>query len=116
MLLVPKTERISDKAHVAFLHRLPCVLTSYEGPEVVVHHLLRVPTEERGAGLKSGDDWTLPMRDGRHVDLHHCGMDERAFLARYGVYGPGLAALLYRLTGNETAARRAIFEMREMAV
>ena len=113
MMLLPKTRRVKDKAHIAFLHRLPCCCTLLEGERVIAHHLLRVPNEERGAGMKSGDDWTLPLANHVHVELHHCGMDERAFLAGYGIYGPGLAALLYRLTGNEDACRRAIFEMRE---
>lgn len=113
-LLIPKTRPIKDKAHIAFLHRLPCCCTLLEGAEVVTHHLLRVPTEERGAGRKSGDDWAIPLAHHVHHDLHHCSADERKYLAIYGIYGPALAALLYRLTGDEDACRRAIFEMREM--
>ena len=115
-MLCPKTPRVKDKAHVAFIHALPCCCTLLEGESVVAHHLLRVPTEERGAARKSGDNWTLPLANHVHVDLHHCGMDERAFLARYGVNGPALAALLYQMSGNELACRRAIFEMRGVNV
>lgn len=108
-----RIQPVRDREHIAFLHTLPCVCTLREGSIVVVHHLLRVPTNERGGAMKSGDDWCLPLADPIHVDLHHCGRDEREFLWDHGIYGPALAALLYRLSGNEDACRRAIMECRQ---
>jgi hypothetical protein len=112
-LLIPKTPVVRDKAHLVFLHLLPCCLTLREGEGVQAHHLLRTPTNERGGGRKCGDDFAIPIWHELHHQLHHSILDERDFLAGFGIYGPGLAALLYRLTGNEHACRRAISEMRE---
>lgn len=99
--------------HVAFVRaKLPCVITLREGEGVQPHHLLRVPTNERGGAMKSGDDWIIPLWWEAHNALHNAEMDERAFLAEYDIYGPGLAALLFRLTGDEDACRRAIMEAR----
>lgn len=101
--------------HVDFVRTLPCVVTLREGEGVQPHHLMRVPTNERGGAMKSGDDWLIPLWWETHNDLHNSPIDEREFLAEYGVYGPGVAAALYRLSGNEDACRRVIMEVRGIA-
>ena len=110
-----RQELVRDPDHLAFVHRLPCVCTLREGEGVQAHHLTRVPTNERGGARKAGDNWILPLWHEIHHNLHNCGQDERQFLAEYGIYGPALAALLYRLSGNEHACRRAIEECRGIA-
>ena len=107
-----KHQPLCSPKHVDFVRTLPCVVTMREGDGVQPHHLLRVPTNERGASMKSGDDWTIPLWWEVHNALHNDGVDERTFLAEHGIYGPALAALLFRLTGDEDACRRAIMEMR----
>ena len=103
---------VKDEAHLKFIRTLPCCCCRLEG-HTEPHHLLRVPTNERGGARKSGDDWVIPLAAHIHYDLHNRGVDERDFLASYDVYGPGLAALLYRLSGNEDACRRVIWEIRD---
>lgn len=107
-----RRKRVNDPKHMAFVASLPCCLTGRQGEGVQVHHLLRVPTNERGASKKSGDDWVIPLWHETHSLLHTCGWDERKFLRSHGVWGIGLAALLYRLSGDEDACLRAIEEMR----
>lgn len=110
-----KIKPLRDKDHLLFIPILPCLITRKRGEGVQAHHLLRVPTNERGAAMKSGDDFLVPLWWEAHHALHNEGMDERDFLGQYGIYGPGIAALLYRLSGDETACLRAIEEMWEMA-
>lgn len=107
-----KTPRVIDPDHMAFIHRLPCICTGHEGQEIQAHHLMRVPTNERGGARKSGDNWCIPLHWEIHHNLHHCKDGEIAFLVMYGIYGPAMAALLYQLSGNEDACRRAMQEMK----
>jgi hypothetical protein len=73
---------------------LPCIVTgAREG--VVPHHLLR-GTGEKGMGIKSGDDKSVPIHTFIHDRLHGVG-DETEFFRGFGIDDPvGVAQFLYR--------------------
>ncbi len=100
--------RFEDEDHLKWIRTLPCLLC---GGTAEVHHLLRVPTNERGGAMKTGDRWAVPLCHEHHMLLHTWG-DEIAFMSANKIYGPAIAALLYQLTGDTDAALRSIGEMR----
>ena len=104
---VKAQRRFTDEKHLAFIRTLPCVVA---GGQAEAHHLLFVPTNERGGAMKSGDCWTIPIGHWHHMKLHETG--ERSYLAALSIYGPGLAALLYQMSGNTDACLRALQECR----
>jgi len=110
----PKREprRLVDEKHLAFVRSLPCLaegLACNQG--IVAHHLLSIPNNSRGGALKADDSWVLPLCHRHHARLHETG--ERKFLDWHGIaYPPALAALLFVLSGNETACLRVIEEMK----
>ena len=110
----PKREprRMVDDKHLAFIRSLPCLASDYSClGDIEAHHLLGLPDNSRGGALKAGDRWTIPLCRAHHGDLHMNG--ERKFLDWHGIaYPPALAALLYQLSGNETACLRVIAEMK----
>lgn len=56
-----------DSAHLAFVRRLPCLITKTPD-QSVAHHLLM--KQHRGAGMKAPDWYTVPLRSDIHDLLH----------------------------------------------
>lgn len=92
LAITPKQKRIRSRAYLAHIHTKRCCICGYS--PVQAHHLLRTPTNERGIGRKSGDNWCLPLCMACHDELHRVG-DEACYLARFDIDGPALAKLLY---------------------
>ncbi len=111
--------RFVDIEHLDFIRSLPCLCCGHPPPNSA-HHVMRVPTNERGGAMKSGDCWTVPLcfgpyPRGCHMTLHH--WEEEKWSLRHNVaallmYLPASAALLYQMSGNKDACIRAIKDMR----
>lgn len=67
-MLIPKTEYIRNKAYLASVRGLPCLRCGKLGE---AHHLTHAM--QRGVGLKTGDNWVVPLCHGCHMTLHHFG-------------------------------------------
>lgn len=70
--------RHRNKEHLKYIATLPCMIC---GNSSQAHHLLRA--EARGMGLKTGDNWSVPLCYNHHSSLHQMG-DEIGFFAMYG--------------------------------
>lgn len=104
--------RDTNPEHLAFIRTLPCLVNEIwcQG-NIEAHHLLGLPDNSRGGALKAADYWATPLCRKHHTRLHEIG--ERTFFSELGItYPPAIAALLYVLSGNETACLRAIHEAR----
>jgi hypothetical protein len=76
-----KTPKFRSKAKLQYCAGLGCIIC---GRESQAHHLLRTPG--KGMGVKSGDDWTLPLCPEHHNSLHASG-NETKYLQSHGIDG-----------------------------
>ena len=82
-LAFPKDQRLRDKAHLAFVASQPCLVCGRRPSHA--HHLRFA--QPRAMGLKVSDEFTVPLCNGHHDELHRVG-DERAWWARHGIIEP----------------------------
>ena len=66
-----KQPRLRNEKYLRSLREMPC-LSCGIAPAGVAHHLLRA--EERGVGLKTGDNHAVPMCTPCHTRLHMNGV------------------------------------------
>lgn len=76
------------------------------------HHLLR--TGEHGMGLKSSDQWLVPLASEIHDALHRSG-DEDAFFADLGIDARSVARALWAARGDLAAMERVAFNSYQRA-
>jgi hypothetical protein len=76
-----KQPRLRSEKYLRSLREMPC-LSCGIAPAGVAHHLLRA--EERGVGLKTGDNHAVPMCNPCHTRLHMNG-DEIMFWDLVGI-------------------------------
>lgn len=76
-----KTPKFRSKAKLRYCAGLGCIICHQPAQS---HHLLRVPG--KGMGVKSGDDWTLPLCPSHHDALHRSG-NETKYLQSHGIDG-----------------------------
>lgn len=96
-----KVERIRSKAHLARIRTLPCCIPGCHGQPVDAHHLTHA--EPKARGLKSGDNWTVPLCHTIHHtaqtgDGVHARGNERGWWASWGIDPIALAARLWAET------------------
>jgi len=72
-----KKPRIKSRAYLDWVATLPCLIYGIEDGTVSGHHLLK--TGMRGIGLKSPDDYTVPLSLTAHQNLHWVGNEEEFF-------------------------------------
>ncbi len=90
-LAIAKEKRVRDKVHLAFVASQPCLVCGRAPAQA--HHLKFAQT--RAMSLKVSDEFTLPLCNVHHDQLHRSG-DERAWWARHGIINPlKLAARLW---------------------
>ena len=82
-LALPKERRLRDKVHLAFVASQPCLICGRRPSHA--HHLRFA--QRRAMGLKVSDEFTVPLCNGHHDELHRTG-DERAWWARHGIIEP----------------------------
>lgn len=104
-----KQKRMIDEAHLAFIRKLPSVLSG-KGPCEACHIRYGDPVRRKkhtGMGQKPDDAYVLPLLPSEHRAQHN--MNEQEFWRAHGVDDPiGLALLLYGLSGNQPAAEGMI--------
>ena len=71
-----KQKPIRSPKHLKNVRKLPCMIKDYNGDNcngtpIVAHHLTFI--NEGGMGLKTGDNWTIPLCHRCHLRLHHMG-------------------------------------------
>lgn len=101
-----KKPNIRSKAHLKLVRQLPSCLSGRPGPSDP-HHL-RI-SEERGVGLKAGDNWAVPLTRREHIACHKVGskMEELWFFER-GIDCRELAKELWKNTGDLDAMTKIV--------
>jgi hypothetical protein len=82
-LALPKERRLRDKAHLTFVAKQPCLVCGRRPCQA--HHLRFA--QPRAMSMKVSDEFTVPLCNTHHDDLHKSG-DERAWWARNGIVDP----------------------------
>ena len=108
-----KTRRLEDPRHLAFIRRLPSVISGVYDCEAC--HIRAGSALHRkvwtGAGRKPDDCWVLPMTPAEHRAQHAMG-DELAFWRQHEIDPFELAVRLYEVSGDVNAAEQIIRKVR----
>lgn len=101
-----------SESHLAFIRALRiCAATGKHGP-VDAHHLIHLEnpdgTIDLRGGRKRGDDLTVPLEHGIHMQAHASGRPEEWLLETYGLQCRELCQALMRVSGDHEAGRRII--------
>ena len=62
---------LRDRTYLDFLRTQPCILTGFPGSEYEAIDPCHIGTS--GKGVKSPDNWALPIRHSLHVEGHNSG-------------------------------------------
>lgn len=73
-------ERIRSVKYLNFIRGKPCL---YCGSPGEAHHLTFA--QPRAMGKKTGDQYTVPLCHGHHMELHESPMPERTWWALIGI-------------------------------
>ncbi|PBB75166.1 hypothetical protein CK227_10260 [Mesorhizobium sp. WSM4308] len=107
------TKRIEDPAHLAFIRKLPSVLSGAYGCEAC--HIRSGSALHRkkhtGGQQKPDDAWTLPLTPDEHKEQHSGA--ELEFWRSRGIDPFELAIKLYEVTGQIEAAETIIKSARK---
>lgn len=107
-----KQRRIEDPAHLAFIRKLPSVVSGVYGCEAC-HIRAGSPLHRKkrtGMGQKPDDCWTLPLSPDEHRKQH--SENEMEFWRAHGIDPFDLALKLHEATGNFEAALSIISKAR----
>lgn len=79
--------KIRSPKHLEYVRSYPCIINDGKGNQcngspVVAHHLTHVK-DKGGMGLKTGDEYTLPLCWLHHQTLHNMG--EKSFWEQWDV-------------------------------
>lgn len=98
------SKRVEDEAHLAFIRKLPSVVSGLYGCEAC--HIRTGSAVHRkkhtGMAQKPDDCWTLPLLPDEHKAQH--SENEMEFWRSHGIDPFELALKLYEVTGNSEAA------------
>ena len=109
--------RQRDNGHLAFIRRLPCIVSWVEDGRLVspvdaCHVRYGDPARGKrptGMAEKPDDKWTLPMTRANHERQH--SMSERAFYEALNIDPIELSERLYSISGDERAALDMIISL-----
>lgn len=100
-----KDPRKENEAHLAFIRKLPCLITGAQ-PTVKVIEACHIRyssiahgKRETGKAEKPHDWWVVPLCQEKHREQHAMG-DERLFWAKYQIDPLIVAPLLWVHSGN----------------
>ena len=86
-----KELRIKDKKYLKWVASNPCIICQHT--DCNAHHITyAIP---RGFGLKTGDQFTLPLCIKHHALLHNCGMSERNFWTKIDIDPMDICSIFY---------------------
>lgn len=109
------TKRVEDPAHLAFIRKLPSVVSGVFGCEAchirtgsAVHK-----KKHTGLGQKSDDSFALPLSPDEHKAQH--SMNEMEFWRSHGIDPFELAIKLYEVSGDIPAGIEIIRNTRRSA-
>lgn len=110
--MIDKDPRKHSEAHLAFIRKLPCLVTGAEPTHKVIEaaHIrytsLLHGKRETGKGEKPHDFWVVPLCQDKHRQQH--SMKEQNFWRLYQIDPLIVAPLLWVHSGNIDAARAVI--------
>jgi hypothetical protein len=96
MVLKQKPRRERSRRHLAFVRTLCCIVCGRDPPSDP-HHLKF--TQPRARGLKSGDQWTIPLCRRHHDQVEQAG-NELGWWQRHGIDPTFLAGELWDISLN----------------
>lgn len=105
-------KRIVDDAHLAFIRKLPSVISGEFGCEAC-HIRYGDPVlrkKHTGKAQKPDDAWTLPLTPTEHRDQHD--RNEQDWWSAHGIDPLMLSRKIYGVTGDTDAAIKIIMEAR----
>ena len=101
-MLIPKSKKIRNRKFLEFVANHPCSLNLLSDDwcrgGVQAHHLLKPYDGNRGMGMKSGDNNSIPLCQYHHMLLHDIKGGEDSFWESYGLdsnFGRTYAEYLY---------------------
>jgi len=101
-MLIPKTKKIRNKRLLQFVAEHPCALNLLSDDwckgVIQAHHLLKPYDGNRGMGMKSGDNNSIPLCQYHHMLVHDIKGNEDQFWVSYGLdadFGRTYAEYLY---------------------
>lgn len=107
-----RTKRIEDPAHLAFIRKLPSVLSGQYGCDPC--HIRTGSALHRkkhtGGAQKPDDCWTLPLTREEHDSQH--SQNEIQWWRKHGIDPFETAILLYEVSGDIETATRIISKAR----
>lgn len=109
-----KTQSFKDEAHLAFIRKLPCVVTGFS-PVDPAHIRAGSPLHNKkatGAGQKPSDCWVVPLHRSAHDAQHNSG-DELGWWRGHGIDPFELAIRLYEVSGDLERGRQIILDARK---
>ena len=108
------TRRMEDPGHLAFIRKLPSVLSGEFGCEAchirigsAIHR-----KKHTGMGQKPDDCWTLPLTSTEHKQQH--AENELLFGRSHGIDPFELAIKLYEISGDTEAGKQIIASARRL--
>lgn len=69
-------DRVRSEAYLRYVRTKPCLIC---GGQAEAHHLTFA--QPRAKGRKNGDQWTVPLCHGHHMELHDFAGGERSWWA-----------------------------------
>lgn len=98
------TRRLEDEAHLAFIRRLPSVVSGLYGCEACHIRTASAVHRKKHTGLqqKPDDSWTLPLTPDEHRQQH--SENELAWWRSHNIDPFELAVKLYEVSGQFDAA------------
>ena len=96
-----KVQRLKDKKYLRWVSTQPCILCC-DHPCQAHHLTFAMP---RGFGLKSGDQWAIPLCRVHHHQLHTGGKGERQFWKDLDINAEEIACIFYQFHLNSKVSK-----------
>jgi len=112
-----KRPREENRAHLAFIRNLPCLVTGRRDNVEAAHiryQDLAYGKRAAGKGEKPSDAWTVPLHRDVHREQHDAG-DEQLWWQEKGIDPVRVALALSQASGDDDAAEIIIRTARETA-
>jgi len=88
---MPNKVKVRSQKYLAHIRKHPCLICGTT--EVQAHHLRHA--DQRGWGMKNGDEWAVPLCADHHMDCHRTGK-ENMWWVMNGIDAMAWAELTYK--------------------